>query len=304
MSLRSILLHPAVWFVVATVATIAVSISLWNRYQHKIVVTEKYQLNNNNIRMHQPEPSWAQASIKELLLARQSSVLENQLVPQTAEMIRSLGWVEQVRRIEKSSNGLDIDVSFRHPVAMVKINDQQALPVDRNGFVMDGDLFSSEAVKDMLRISVFRPLPTQTSLMTWQAWPDERILEAAAISEALQTRYQGLELFRVVSFQLPGDRAKQEPFEVWTHGHIRPGDVTQTPYAAKVIWGNAPGRESPGEASPMQKIQAMDNFVVSHGPLAKSIPTGKMLDVRSGKAVVSAKIRTAKQKNFSDSIVR
>lgn len=306
MSFRSIVLHPALWFVVATIVIIGGAISMWDRYQHKIVDPGDYRLTAENIWLSQPEPDWANGNIKTMLLdqLREPTVLDTNVVGNAADLVRSIGWVEQVQRIEKSKEGLEIDVVYRHPVAMVKINDRELLPVDRNGVIMDGDLFGRQQVSEYLRVSVYRPISPNDHLLTWQPWPDTRIQDAAAISAALTQHWRSLQLFRVVSFQLPGERAKPEPFELWTEGHVRPGDVTQTPHAAKIRWGSAPGSESAEEADALTKIQAINDFVLKYGPLVESIPLGKVLDVQSGRPILTSKLRTAQQQEFSNSLAR
>ena len=306
MNVRSILLHPGVWFSVTTIAIIGGAIALWGQYQDKIVNAAEYQLTSENIRLSQPEPGWARSSIKQMLLDKlpDPSVLDTNVVSSTAELVRSIGWIEQVKRIEKSTAGLDIDVVYREPVAMVKINESELLPVDRNGVIMNGQLFDKQQVNGCLRVSVYRPVSPADQLRTWQPWPDTRIRDAAAISAVLNQHWQSLQLYRIVSFQLPGDRAKPEPFELWTRGHVRPDDATQTPYAAKIRWGSAPGLEVPDEADALTKIQAINEFVLKYGPLVESIPIGKMLDVQTGRPILTSNLRTAQQRALSESLAR
>ena len=306
MTVRSIVLHPGLWFCVATIAIIGGSISLWEQYQYKIVEVDDYRLTTENIRLSQPEPEWANSSIKQMLLdqLQEPTVLDTGVVSHSADLIRSIGWVETVQRVEKSKTGLDIDVVYRHPVAMVKINERELLPVDRNGVIMNGDLFEKHQVTGCLRVSVYRPISPTDQLLTWHPWPDTRIKDAAAICAAVNEHWQSLQLYRVVSFQLPGNRAKREPFELWTRGHVRADDVTQTPYAAKIRWGNAPGLETAEEADALTKIQAINEFILKYGALVDSIPKDKMLDVRTSRAILTSNLRTAQQQVLFDSLAR
>lgn len=300
MNIRSIVLHPGVWFFVATMAIIGGAICLWDRNQDKLVDLTAHRLTTDNIRLSQPEPVWANSSIKQLLVEQlqNPTVLNKNVVRASAELVRSIGWVEQVERVEKSNAGLDIDLLYRYPVAMVKINEHQLLPVDRNGVIMNGDLFDPQQVSECLRVSVFRPISPNDKLLTWQPWPDARIKNASAICAALADSWQSLQLFRVVTFQLPGERAKREPFELWTRGNVKPDDATQTPYAAKILWGNAPGTEAIGESDALTKIQAINDFVFKYGPLVESIPSGKMLDVQTGRPILTSDLRTAHQQSL------
>jgi hypothetical protein len=306
MTVRSIVLHPGIWFFVATMAMIGGSISLWGRFQHKIVNPSDFRLSTENIRLSQPEPEWARVSIKQLLLdqLRPPSLLDANVVKRTADLLRSVGWIESIQRIEKSKAGLDIDVVYRQPVAMVKINERELLPVDRNGVIMNGDLLGNQQVAEFLRVSVYRPIAPNEQLLTWQPWPDTRVRDAAAICSALGEEWKDLQLYRVVTFQLPGERAKREPFELWTRGHVRADDVTQTPYAAKIRWGNAPGSEAAGEADALMKIQAINEFVMQYGPLVESIPNDRVLDVQTGRPILTSNLRTAQQQELYENLAR
>ncbi len=91
---------------------------------------------------------------------------------------------------------------------------------------------------------------------------------------------------------------------MWTRGHVRPDDATQTPYAAKIRWGSAPGLEVPDEADALTKIQAINEFVLKYGPLVESIPIGKMLDVQTGRPILTSNLRTAQQLALSESLAQ
>ncbi len=297
MSIRSILMHPATLFLFTTLVVVVSAISMWNRYRDKIVEVAEFQLTEESIQLRTPPPQWTKSNLKTMLLDQyqKPSTLDPSLVANTADFIRSIGWVEKINEIRKSKSALKIDLTYRHPVAMVKINDTQLLPVDRQGVILDGELIRAVDDAQLLRISMFRPISPNASLYTWQQWPDQRVQEAASIGYVLADHWKQLGLLRIVTFQLPGDRAERQDFQLWTHGQIDPNDVDNRPYAAKVIWGNAPGCESQDEASATAKIQAIDNFIVQRGPLLDSIPNGKLLDVRTGTPILTSQARTADQ---------
>lgn len=297
LSIRSILLHPATWFMIASIATLGGAIQLWNSYQADIVDQEKYRLTADKIQLSAP-PQWSDTDLKQLVLKTDSpdsepSLLDTTLVSRTANAFRTVGWVEKVQNVEKSRKGLNIELVYRDAVGVVELNHltitnwprnqtPRILPVDRTGVVMPGEIASN---RELLRFSIFNPVRS-TGLDPWTPWPDERVKAAAAISEAIGERWKDLGLYRVVTFRKPDQPSDQSiPFELWP-------DV-----GTQVIWGNPPGQEIDSEVSAAEKIQAIEEFVASFGELNR-LPKQR-IDVRSGKAIVIGDVKTAKLESLS-----
>lgn len=292
LSLQSILLHPATWFICASVATLIGSIQLWNAYQADIVDQEKYRLTADKIHLPTP-PSWSDSDLKKLVLQNNAgntepSLLDTGLVSRTVNAFRKVGWIEKVQSVEKSKDGLDIELTYRLAVGVVELNhltisqwpaNQPArlLPVDRQGVIMPGEL---AADRKLLRFSIFNPANVSTQ-ETWTKWPDKRVQAAAAIGDAIGARGIEFGLYRIVTFRKPGQPEERSvPFELW------PDNGTQ------VIWGNPPGQEVATEASAAEKIQAIEEFVANYGQLNR-LPKQR-IDVRSGKAIVVGNAKIAK----------
>ncbi len=295
LSVRGILLHPATLFVLASSFTIGVAVHLWNGHQEAIVNREDYRLTVDKIQLNDPPP-WSDGDLKKLVLDHvasdhTASLLDTTLVARTVETFKNVGWVEQVRKVEKSKSGLSIELVYRGPIGMVELNkltipdwpadeDGQLLPVDRQAIILPAKLVAAES---LLRFSVFDPIRF-TKLETWTEWPDERIKGCAEISEVLGSRWQELGLYRIVTFRRPDRQIDPDsPFELW------PANGTQ------VIWGNPPGQETPQEASANKKLVALQEFVAKYGPL-NTLPQGK-IDVRSGKAIGS-NVQTAELESY------
>ena len=302
-TLKTILLHPALLFFTAVLIIIVGALSLWQNYQAKIVTAEQFRLTPETLQLTQT-PDWAAVDLRHAIFSRDpaQSTLDTELVPKTAAYLESLGWIEKINRIQKTSNGLNVDINYRTPVAMVKLSNSQLLPIDRYGVVLASEYIRPEKQSNLMQVFMFRPLQKNESVHHWQTWPDQRVLEAAAIGYVLEDFWQSQGLFRVVTMQLPGNNAHTEPFELWTRGHVDLESDDRTPYASKVIWGNAPGLESQNEALAHLKIKAIQDFISTRGPLATAVPKGKWLDVRTGKAVLTTRVRSAQQVKFSSSI--
>ena len=292
-NLWGLFLHPVTLFLGVAVLVVGVAMALWNQYGERALDQEGYRISADSIRFVNAEPGWAKASVRDLIMLhlKSDSTLDPELVPQAAQVVLSAGWVEHINQIRKWKNGLEVDVSFRQPVACVVTTLEDSLmPVDRHGILMDRQIFKPDAVDSLPRIAVFRPINSE--LRTWTEWPDSRIQHAASLSGFLLPLWEQLGFCQIVSFQrhLPG--SKEEPFELWPRCGDEQGTV--------VIWGSAPGEEKPGEATALEKLKALTEYVRLHGSFEDS-PPGKNIDLRKGRAVITQRIRTANSdKSFAE----
>ncbi len=284
-SLRGTLLHPGTLFVLITVLTIVGALNLWERYQHRLIPVQDYQLTADRVRIT-PAPSWAKIDLKRLLLevpAGQAppNILDTDVVARTAMTLKSVGWVEEVDQVRKSSDGLDIDLRYRRPVGKVTLNHTnvpgwartktaQVMPVDQNGMVMPPQLVQHFKLP---RISVFNP-QSFSMARPWAVWPDLRIVDAAAIISLIGSEADRLGIYRVMTLRSSRQMSAAEiPFELWPEN------------GTKVVWGNAPGKEVVGEASAQNKLTALVRFVTQHGSLGQM--PDRRVDLRSGKIVIT-----------------
>jgi hypothetical protein len=202
-----------------------------------------------------------------------------------------VGFIEHIRSIEKSKAGLDISVVYRHPVGLVELSSITLvkkwpaanqgktilLPVDRYGVLMPESIGKGQ---NLPWIAV--PYPAQfATLTTWTEWPDERIRDATAICALFERPLTEIGIQRITTNryrQSESDRASI-PFELYSGSGTR------------IIWGNAPGKESDTEAKSDAKIRAIEAIVSNYGPLDQ-VDLGR-IDVRSGKAVAAGNAKTA-----------
>ncbi len=294
-SIRRILLHPVFLFLVATMLVMTGAVSTWNRYQFDIVDVDEYELTRENILLTGPQPEWAKSDVRQMVLDQfadsSATTLEANLVPATARLFQTVGWVESVRRIEKTKDTLKLDLVYRDPVALVRIAGSKPwLPIDRSGVILDGEIVvpkdpSVGFVDDHLLIYVFKP--DVTNLSTWQQWPDRRIQGAASICKLLKPYWQIQGIKQVVTLQVPRTGTPVRDYE------LRPKNGEE---GTIIVWGSAPGDEAQGEATPEQKIAAINDYVLRNGSLEQARAKGLVVDVRSGSAVLASRVRTADQK--------
>lgn len=305
-SLRGTLLHPATLFLLATVLIVGTAIFSWERYKNRILPPERYQLTADNLQLS-PQPSWTSPDLQMMILGDQRdqdyqprSIMDTALVPTVANALQSVGWVEKIDQIRKSKNGLDVELTYRHPVGMVEINATTMPPasfkgkkavnlhIDRQGVVMAGP--HSERPGDHLLISIGNPMYME-QLLSWSQWQDVRVQGAAKIGEALQGRWKQLGFYRLTTFRSRANAHDQRiPFQLWTE----PGRK----YRVHLIWGNPPGEEMANEASAAEKLLAIEQYVQANGTFDQM--TDRVVDVRSGSVVVLGDYNNAKNESLSN----
>lgn len=287
---RGILWHPVPWFLMATVAVVVGGNSLWERYEREISRHADLEWNASRVQLVQPEPAWAKTGLVEKVAGDVDppTLLNRDLVPGTATLLQSLGWVREIRRIEKTPDGLILDLDFRDPVAQVFFPAYpQTLPIDASARVIDREVVDFSKIESLPRIQVFQP--TSEGLQTWTPWPDPRIVGAAHLAQLLGEAWPSLGFYQIVSFQQPGIDAAPGPLKLYT----RDGTV--------VTWGAPPGDEPENEASAVQKFQALAEFVLQEGPFDQLRPK-QNFDLRSGRVIQVREIRTADWDEFPQEI--
>lgn len=298
-SLRGLLLHPATLYLGSAVIVLMLAIGCWERYSHRIIDADAMTLTADKIRLT-AQPAWVRSDLKQMVLGTAEdpdrtlpSIMDTALVPQTAATLKSVGWIETINRIQKSKSGLDIDLTYRQPVAMVEISPTTVkgfqptqsvlLHVDRTATLMGRGL--SNRPEDFLLISIDQPM-YMDQLIAWSKWQDPRIQSAAAISDVVKDVWRPMGLYRLMTWRDQSSASDRRiPFQFWTKLGQKTG--------VKIIWGNAPGEELPGEATAAVKLQAMVDYVAKEGRFDKM--TDRTLDLRSGNAVVLGDHQHAKR---------
>ena len=287
-SLRGLLLHQATLFIAATCLVIGGVMFLWKNNQSSIVNVNDFLLTANKIEMPQPPP-WVDLDPRELIINadESASILDPALVSETVKEVEGMRFVDQIHSVSKSKSGLDIELAYRRPVAIVLINSETMpgvlkkgtrvkLAIDRDGIVMPKQLGDTPKLPI---ISMPYPVKLQTQLNTWEDWPDKRVRDAAKISQHFEGSKENV--YRVVTFQRPGKPKQERPFELWSWDGVD---------GIRIIWGVEPDSQGGKEASVEQKLAAINGLIARYGNLMAAkdhrLKTGgRVFDVRSGQAV-------------------
>ena len=287
----SLFFHPATLFLVFNLLLAVAAVQLWSRYQHRIVDFQSVALTAEKIHINAP-PAWAKTNLKRAILGSTEtpkSLLDPALVPDAVATFQSVGWIEEIRQMEKTREGLSVDLVYRHPIALVELHSKtvpgwnkspRLIPVDRRGVIMPESLAMQTAQPKIFLYhsdaSQRRAPQHLKHIHRWTPWPDARVQDAAAIGEKLIGNWQSFGLSRIISWRLFSDADNATiPFELWTD---------EGENAATIVWGNAPGSELEGEAAWQQKLAALESYVQQHGALNK-LPE-RIIDLRSGQAIV------------------
>lgn len=273
------LTHPFVVFVAATLLVMVAASWLWEKYGPSFPDTARYTLSPEKIQLS-PTNEWVPGQPALQLVDRLQSngltLLSKDLVEVTAEQFSQLPYVDTIRRIEKSSAGLKIDVVFRQPVGLLDLGNGLFQRVDRQAIQIGAPVVIPDETADWLRINVHQP---RVSGVEWSPVDDERIELAAGICRDLQGVWKELGLYRVVFYWPAGTPVSDEtPFEVWTAN------------GSRVIWCNGDG--SNRLATAPQKIDALRNWVAVNGSLDK-LAGWRMIDIRSGQVLLVPETRTS-----------
>lgn len=220
--------------------------TLWHRYQPIISATQC--ISAQSIVINDP-PSWIVTDLKQEAIVTGSlegaSLADADLTLRVAEAFRMHSWVSKVCRVSKRyPDSVLVQLEYRRPVAMVEVRagDQPGLfPIDGDGILLPTADFTAERAAQYPRISVPNALPLG---FPGNAWGDERVHDAAVIAATLGPYWEKLELYRIVLLGgLTQNRGKSDNlYRLTTRDNV------------SLIWGHAPGKEHPNEATADKKI--------------------------------------------------
>ncbi len=233
--------------IVALVVALSLGLaSLWHRYQPLAVAMQR--VSSETIVINSPPP-WIVTDIKQEAIAAGSldgaRLSDDDLTLRVAEAFRMHSWISKVARVSKKfPDSVQVQLEYRRPVAMVEVrNGNQAglFPVDVEGTLLPTADFTAERAKSYPRISVPDAFPLGAP---GSPWGDDRIHQAAVIAASLLPYWDRLELYRIVLLTgIDKSRYKTDSvFRLTTRTNVN------------IIWGHAPGKELPGEATADKKI--------------------------------------------------
>ena len=183
------------WIVVVILFVVA-PLGLFVAYQQwgdVVFGDQKYRITAETLEINPTQPTWIYGNVKAEVIRdgglEQLSALETSLTTQMIDAFELHPWVEEVVSLRKEyPNRVQVQLSYRRPVAMVEVFDAETRwisPIDRHGFVLPTDGFTNklDSPDDYLRIFVGQQLAPGVA---GTLWPDVRIRDAAAVANILR----------------------------------------------------------------------------------------------------------------------
>ena len=179
----------------------------------------------------------------------QVSLLDVNAASRIANAFATSPWIETVQRIQKSNGKVEVDVTYREPVAMVEVvsrhpevNGTAFLPVDRNGILLPTEDFTPGDTQQFVHIRVPDTYPASGKGMPYG---DQRV-EHAAMLAGLLIKYRDKISLNAITVEKPISHIEQPPILVLVMQDGR-----------QISWGNAPGHEQSGEANAVDKLKRL-----------------------------------------------
>jgi hypothetical protein len=274
--------RPANLVLVATAILVAVG---WQRVRGALPdLTQRpeFLIPLERIEVTQP-PKWVPTDLVRQVvdaahLSRDLSVLDPRTLPEVAAAFEVHPWVDHVDRVvARSPPGLRVDLAYRIPVAMIRVQGG-VYPVDREGTLLPPDDFSLKDAEGFPLVSGVKSMPHGPA---GTPWGDEVVLEAARLAETLTPIWKRLGLERIASprAQSPDLGLPETAWLVQSNG-------------SWIVWGRAPGGDHPGELSAAQKIGRLEKYHADFGGFDK--PHGPyLIDIRHWREIARRPLKSS-----------
>lgn len=241
----------------------------WRWAAPTVASRERYLLPGKAITVS-PPPEWIVADVRSEVI--HSAGLDGRLSILDAEFLETIKrafalhpWVQSVDRVEKKfPPAVQIELTYRRPVAVIETAQGELLPVDAWGRHLPA--------ADVLLIRR-KSLPRITGIVgqppLGQTWGDARAQGAVEIVNGLTAVWEPLHLDLITPRARPELRGELQFFiyDIVTLGGTR------------IIWGASPLAGAPGEAGVAEKIGRIERCIEQFGPL-NSVKAPGIVDVR------------------------
>jgi hypothetical protein len=238
------------------------SYTIWHHVRNHVLAGSQYQVHPEHITIT-PLPEWIKGDIKAEILRDLNrsgplSLLDDDLTVRLAGAFAAHPWVSRVDRVSKHfPSGVEVVAAYRVPVAMVEVQEGQALlPVDVQGVVLPTretsgkQNFTPEEAERYPRIAEIHTMPAGP---VGARWGDAAVIGGAQIAAALADDWNTLKLARITPWERKPARSGVEyTFVLVTHS------------GTMVFWGRAPGTETAGEVPASEKIAQLKLYAAQN----------------------------------------
>lgn len=242
---------PAILAITWPLLLVVFSYIAWQNWGAERVGRFLYSLQRENISVT-PPPEYIRSDIVgEVFRTHQlerTNLLSRMATAVVGEAFKTHPWVESVVRVEKHNGGVDVQLRYRRPIAMVRVRSQHPdiqgdglFAIDSEAVLLPMNDFSPSDQNNYLQILVPDSYPAGVGA----PYGDERVIAAAKIAKILADYREQLNLFAI---ELTNPKRTFD--ESWVFDIIRnSGD--------RFTWGSPPGEELPNELSVEEKLQQL-----------------------------------------------
>lgn len=252
---------------------------------------EEYRLRVENIHL-EDQPRWvpqdlvSQVAKQEGWDQKSISLLEKSCCEQIAQAFSRHPWVKKVDRVQlRAGAEVDLAITFRKPVAMVEASSGKYYPIDADAVLLPPGDFSRADVGRYPTIIHPSTLP-QGPAGTF--WGDMMVLGAARLADNLmqprEDQTTHWEQLNLAGIELPQRTTAEVNIEDVQY-HLLTKD------GSRIVWGRAPGTDSPGELSAEQKIGRLTQYLADFGTFRP--PHGALeIDIRHWQEITQRPLST------------
>ncbi len=261
--------RPYVLALTLVLGTATVSFVAWHQVRARSLQSPQYWVGEQDVTLT-PLPKWIHRNLKrealrDVAMQFPLALCDPNLCERLSAGFAMHPWIRTVHAVRKYYPGrVHVEVSYRRPVCMVHVPGG-LLPVDSRGTLLPSEDFSPlEAARYPRLEGMDRPPSGPPGRM----WGDVRVSAAAAIAAAFQSDWQPMQL----------DHIRARPVARPMAGAAYEYELV-TVSGTRIIWGNAPGTEIPGELRAKEKVLRLRAYFREHQTLDG--PNGaQILDVR------------------------
>ena len=224
----------------------------WHRWGAEHVSQQFYGIDPSLLQVTAP-PDHVRSDLVETIYRdtqlHQLSLLDRQATAKIASAFATHPWVREVFSVRKLPDGvIDVQIDYRHPVAMVHVisqhrdvKDDAFFAVDGGGYLLPTADFTPDETLQYIHIRIPGIYPTGA---VGGPFGDHRVTAAAKLAELLHPHREELDL---LSIDVNGDmRSSQVPqLGLTTRSGTHP------------FWGSPPGMERPDEPDAAIKIRTL-----------------------------------------------
>ncbi len=236
--------------VAVIVASMALGALVWPRVAEQVRSGDDTVLHPEAIELRGQAP-WVRADIRTEALRNASldhglPLTDPELPNRLARAFDMHPWVRRVVRVDlRHPAAATIEVECREPAAMVGVAGG-LLAVDAEGVVLPSADFTAEAAASYPRLAGIDSSPQGPE---GAVWGDPAVEEGAALAHVIQPEWRALGLSECRAVLVSGGEVQRRVWElIGADGFV-------------FVFGAAPGREEPGEASAAVKIARLKALV-------------------------------------------